>query len=577
MLGRNKGQQGERSAAERAAAAAERARRRGEAPPPLPVFDPEAGPEQAEPHAAPAEVHEPAPEPDEPSAVAEAPAPEAESEPEPATIEPAHAQPEPDVHEPDGHEPPVATDPEPAWHETVPDEHDSGVSWFEPQDEPVTDAAPARPEPVHAPHVDPEPEEAETEPAPEPERATELHGSPVIPRSGRRAAPPISPRPAPQRRAAPPRPGGGRGGGPRRPKAPKRPVPAGARPPSRTGRRVLALAVLLILGVGAWAAIQTFQPFHGDPRGLVRVKIPAGADAGTIGTLLEDRSVVASGRFFSVNATVTGRRGNLVAGTYTLQRDMSYGAVLDVLGKGPKAVKLKTFKLTVPEGLSIAETAGRVDDDIDGSYKAAADAPAARRRARKLGLPAKAKTTEGFLFPATFDLVNGASATDLVAKQLDSFAAQTANVGYARAKRRGLSRYEVLIVASMVERETRLDKERPLVAAVIYNRLRQGMPLGIDATIRYAEGNWTRPLKQSELQRPGPYNTRLNRGLPPTPIGNPGVKSIEAAARPASVGFLYYVVKPGTQGHAFSSTEAQFSRDVERYNQARDANGGNAP
>ena len=129
----------------------------------------------------------------------------------------------------------------------------------------------------------------------------------------------------------------------------------------------------------------------------------------------------------------------------------------------------------------------------------------------------------------------------------------------------------MLIIASMVEREAQLDKERPLVAAVIYNRLKDGMTLGIDATIRYYENNWARPLRVSELERDSPYNTRLNRGLPPTPIGNPGLASIKAAANPARKDYLFYVRKPGDSGeHAFSSTDAQFQRDVAKYQASRE-------
>jgi uncharacterized YceG family protein len=129
----------------------------------------------------------------------------------------------------------------------------------------------------------------------------------------------------------------------------------------------------------------------------------------------------------------------------------------------------------------------------------------------------------------------------------------------------------------MIEREAQLPRERRLVSAVIYNRLHDGIPLSIDATIRYATGNWTRPLRESELNRDSPYNLRKHTGLPPTPIGNPGLASLQAAANPAHVRYLYYVVKPGTCGHAFSSTDAQFQRDVRRYNQARARNGGNSP
>jgi uncharacterized YceG family protein len=130
----------------------------------------------------------------------------------------------------------------------------------------------------------------------------------------------------------------------------------------------------------------------------------------------------------------------------------------------------------------------------------------------------------------------------------------------------------------MVEREAQLGRERPLIAAVIYNRLHARQPLGIDATIRFATGNWSAPLTKSELAVDSPYNTRLRAGLPPGPIGNPGLASIEAAARPARVGYLYYVVKPGTCGeHAFSTTFSQFQRDQARYEAAREAAGGKSP
>ncbi len=136
----------------------------------------------------------------------------------------------------------------------------------------------------------------------------------------------------------------------------------------------------------------------------------------------------------------------------------------------------------------------------------------------------------------------------------------------------------MLIIASMVEREAQLASERPKIAAVIYNRLREGISLGIDATIRYALDNWTRPLKESELHIDSPYNTRDRKGLPPTPIGNPGLASIRAAAKPANVDYRYYVVAPGKCGtHAFSSSKEQFDRDSARYNQAREAAGGKSP
>jgi uncharacterized YceG family protein len=197
---------------------------------------------------------------------------------------------------------------------------------------------------------------------------------------------------------------------------------------------------------------------------------------------------------------------------------------------------------------------------------------------RRYGVEQPPPSLEGFLFPATYELRNGASASALVARQLAAFRDNFAGVSMGYARRKNLTVYDVVTIASMVERETRLARERPLVAAVIYNRLREGQPLGIDATIRFATGNWTRPLTASELALDSPYNTRTRAGLTPTPIGNPGLASLRAAAHPARVPYMYYVVKPGTCGeHAFSTTAAEFERDQQRYNAAREAAGGRSP
>jgi UPF0755 protein len=367
----------------------------------------------------------------------------------------------------------------------------------------------------------------------------------------------------------------------RAPRRPRRPPPTRRRPPaprrrarrgSHARRRIGALLAIALLAAALWALNATFQPVRGEGSGAVQVKVPEGADAGEIGTLLAERGVVDSGRFFELNATVTGRRGKLRPGDYTLLRGMSNGDAIDALVKGPKAKVVKTVNVTVPEGLSIREAAGQVDKGpLKGSYLKAARAQRTVRKVRALGAPRGTKTAEGFLFPATYTLLAGAPARNLVDRQLASFKENMAKVDMTYAKKKNLTRYDVLIIASMVEREAQLDRERPLVAAVIYNRLKDGMTLGIDATIRYYENNWQRPLRVSELERDSPYNTRLNRGLPPTPIGNPGLASIKAAANPAREDYLFYVRKPGDSGeHAFSSTDAQFQRDVAKYQASRE-------
>jgi cell division protein YceG involved in septum cleavage len=227
----------------------------------------------------------------------------------------------------------------------------------------------------------------------------------------------------------------------------------------------------------------------------------------------------------------------------------------------PPPPVLKTVTVTIPEGYSRAQAAEVAREaGLKGSYLKASQGH------------------EGFLFPDTFELEKGAPAADLVRLQLEDFKRRIAGVdmGYARSK--NLTTRDVVTIASMIEREAQLEKERPLIAAVIYNRLHEGMPLGIDATIRFATGNYDQPLTESELAVDSPYNTRLNAGLPPGPIGSPGLASIEAAAHPAHVGYLYYVVKPGACGeHAFSSSAAEFEADVAAYDEARQAAGGESP
>jgi UPF0755 protein len=136
----------------------------------------------------------------------------------------------------------------------------------------------------------------------------------------------------------------------------------------------------------------------------------------------------------------------------------------------------------------------------------------------------------------------------------------------------------VLTIASLVERETAVPRERPLIASVIYNRLKNDIRLDIDATTRFAVGNWDRPLKVSELQNPSLYNTRVHSGLPPGPIGSPGLRSIQAAAHPAKTGFIFYVAAVcGNGKHKFAETDAEFQRYVAEYDRARAERGGKSP
>jgi hypothetical protein len=235
-------------------------------------------------------------------------------------------------------------------------------------------------------------------------------------------------------------------------------------------------------------------------------------------------------------------------------------------------------KVTIPEGYTrtqIAELAKA--DGLRGSYLAASKSSRALDLAHYRA-PAHTSTLEGFLFPATYELYAGAPAGQLVSDQLTAFGENFGGGEVHRAKVLGVTPYELLTVASIIEREVELPHDRPLVAAVVYNRLRLHMTLGIDSTLRYALHDFTHPLTETELHSDSPYNTRVHKGLPPTPISNPGAAAIEAAGRPAHVSYLYYVSGADGCGEQVFSTEySKFEKDAAAYNEAIRRNGGRVP
>jgi uncharacterized YceG family protein len=311
------------------------------------------------------------------------------------------------------------------------------------------------------------------------------------------------------------------------------------------------------------------------------VKIPKGASVSEVGDLLIDKGViddpilfVSGSTLFQIQVTLEGKRSDLYAGTFNLTEGMSYGSAIDALSTPPEK---RTTSVTIPEGYTRSQAAQLVEEDgVPGSYT--------KKTVKSKFLdPAdyggkNAKDLEGFLFPNTFELKPKAPVGDLVELQLKDFKKQIKKVDMKYAKSKNLTVFDVLIIASMIEREAGIPKQRKQVASVIYNRLHEGMPLGIDATIRFATGNYTKPLTESQLAIDSPYNTRTNTGLPPGPINSPGLEAIQAAAHPAKSDYIFYVNKPNTCGVlAFSTNEEEFEADVAAYNEAREANGGNEP
>jgi uncharacterized YceG family protein len=243
---------------------------------------------------------------------------------------------------------------------------------------------------------------------------------------------------------------------------------------------------------------------------------------------------------------------------------------------------LQTLRIIFPEGLNVREMGDRVAAVRQIAIAKRKVTPRLTRQ-RYLAAVSKARppkpflrdwkrdSMEGFLFPALYEFTQETTGKELVAHQLAAFRKSFARVNLSYARSKNLTPYDVLKIASMIEKETAAPKERPLVAAVIYNRLRNRMPLGIDATIRYGLGiPGTKSLTKSAIASDNPYNSRRFPGLPPTPIANPGLASIKAAAHPAKVDYLYYVRIPGTTRHFFTASESEFLRKVCQFGYACD-------
>ena len=245
----------------------------------------------------------------------------------------------------------------------------------------------------------------------------------------------------------------------------------------------------------------------------------------------------------------------------------------DGAAQGPAA--LEVGEIQIVEGLTRRQIDDELGNQVRGSYmKATKEAP----KGFPLGeyAPDGAPNLEGFLFPDTYEVAEGASADDLVRLQLDRFEQKIRRVDMSYAEARNLNVYDVLKIASIIEREIAVPEERKLASAVVYNRLSAGDTLGMDATTRYGLQNYDEQLTQSELEdASNPYNTRVHPGLPPTPIGNPGIASIRAAANPAKSDVYYFVIKPGTcNEHTFVATNEEFLEAEAEYQAALEAEGG---
>ncbi len=337
--------------------------------------------------------------------------------------------------------------------------------------------------------------------------------------------------------------------------------PAPGRRREFLGVAVLVAVVLIAVG-GVYSVLEALnRPFVDvAPGHPVTIVVPSGATTAEIGQLLAEEGVVETARGFRNEVRDAGVGRELLAGTYDLRTGMGYEAAITSLTAGPVIVYTK---VTIPEGWTTEQVADRLDEKVGiprEEFLSLAEGGAAEFAADHSVLKGAYRgSLEGFLFPKTYQIKEGATARDVIQMMLNQFEKEIAKVDLTRAASRGISLQELVTMASIVERETKVAKERPVVSSVIYNRLARKMKLDMCSTVEYVIKEHKLRLTYEDLNVDSPYNTYRNAGLPPGPIAGPGLASLKAAAAPADTKYLYYVLTGKDGSHTFARNTAEFA------------------
>jgi UPF0755 protein len=322
---------------------------------------------------------------------------------------------------------------------------------------------------------------------------------------------------------------------------------------------VLVIVPLLVVGGSAiWFWWQLDPP--GKAGRVVQVRVDDGWSVSRIGDELVDRDVIGSSVVWNVYTRLKDRK-DFQAGTYTLRKDMGVRNAVSALEAGPE---IDYTELAVPPGLWTQEVAQRVGDQLPGRTADAFVAAVRSGAKRSKYQPAGVTSLEGLLWPDTYRIADTDDEIDVLGTMVSEFEKNADALGLENATTEGHTPYEILTVASLIEAEAKVDEDRPLIASVIYNRLRMGMPLQIDATVLYASGDPTKQtITRADLDKDSPYNTYKVEGLPPTPIANVSEASLKAALAPAPTDYLFYVIGDKDGRHKFAKTYAEQQANID--------------
>jgi len=321
----------------------------------------------------------------------------------------------------------------------------------------------------------------------------------------------------------------------------------------------LLLAVILLTG-GLYGAYRLVGAVFGGGEEAteepVTVVVEQGDTLSSVAGKLDAAGVISSASIFELEARVGGSATEIKPGEYQFEPGQSEEEVLAALSSGETGT---TYEAVIPEGLTLQQTAQKVAEQ--GGVPAEEFEAAARKTDYEYAFldDSTIKSTEGFLFPKKYKFQNDASAEQIVDRLLRQYLIETQSLDFAATEERlNLTEYEILTTASLIEKESASPEEQPIIASVIYNRIRARMPLQTDATILYALGEPKERLSFGDLEVDSPYNTYKNTGLPPGPIASPSRGAIQAALEPSDTKYLYYVLKPGGGEHFFTDDYDEF-------------------
>jgi len=327
------------------------------------------------------------------------------------------------------------------------------------------------------------------------------------------------------------------------------------------------LVILAIIGFSYWVYKSLNTP-HAHQKNNQFIQIPHGSSPGQIIVKLTSEGILSAQTPLKVYLKITGTGNEMQAGEYQFESPITPLEVLGELKNG----RLRTVKLTIPEGFTRFDIAKRIAAQFPQNQPAGENAVLNLMDDISLieDIAPEAKNLEGYMYPNTYDFPRSVTTRAIIKKMVGEFKKVWKPEYADRAFKLKLTPHQIITIASLIETETRLNEERPVVASVIYNRLNKGMPLGIDQTAVYIakmENRWDGVINKSDLESNSPYNTRKVVGLPPGPISSVSESSIKAALNPARTNYIYYVlnVEKNDKSHRFYSTAAEFERGKAAY------------